>query len=131
MIEKIQTALWFARRPNHWAHAANLAFRRLRADHDGPQHARAATEWAAARAVPVADALAAVGLAVEADAFAVLPAELLAEGNRRAEHSAVRMGGPGDINLLYAAVKLSGAWRIVETGVAYGWSTLAILAALD
>src|SRR5262249_40277160 len=47
------------------------------------------------------------------------------------EHSAVRMGGPGDVNLLYAAVKLSGAWRVVETGVAYGWSSLAILAALD
>lgn len=40
------------------------------------------------------------------------------------------MGGPGDINLLYAATILSRARRVVETGVAYGWSSLAILAAI-
>ena len=41
------------------------------------------------------------------------------------------MGGAGDINLLYAATILSGALHVVETGVAYGWSSLAILAALE
>jgi predicted O-methyltransferase YrrM len=40
------------------------------------------------------------------------------------------MGGAGQFNLLYAATILSGARRIVETGVAYGWSGLAILAAM-
>ena len=35
------------------------------------------------------------------------------------------------MNLLYTAVAISGARRIVETGVAYGWSSLAILAALE
>lgn len=41
------------------------------------------------------------------------------------------MGGPGDIDLLYAAVVLLGAERVVETGVAYGWSSLAVLAGLE
>jgi len=40
------------------------------------------------------------------------------------------MGGAGDLNLIYAAVRLCGARRAVETGVAHGWSSLAILAAL-
>ena len=37
------------------------------------------------------------------------------------------MGGPGDLDLIYAATRLSGAQQAVETGVAYGWSSLAIL----
>jgi len=41
------------------------------------------------------------------------------------------MGGAGDLNLLYAATALSDAVHIVETGVAYGWSSLAILAAIE
>jgi predicted O-methyltransferase YrrM len=131
MIGKLSTALWFARRPKYWAHAAELSRRKLAADHDSAPQARAATEWAVARAVPVEAALATVGLAREADPVPAMPPELLSEGSRRAEKSAVQMGGPGDVDLLYAAAKLSGALVAVETGVAYGWSSLAILAALE
>ena len=35
------------------------------------------------------------------------------------------MGGPRNLNLLFNAIKLTGAKCIVETGVAYGWSSLA------
>jgi predicted O-methyltransferase YrrM len=60
-----------------------------------------------------------------------VPEELVTQAAGRAEKVPVKMGGPGDINLLYAATKLSGARRVIETGVAYGWSSLAILAALE
>ncbi len=43
----------------------------------------------------------------------------------------MQMGGPGDIDLLYGAARLSAAQRVIETGVAYGWSSLAILAGMD
>ena len=48
----LETALWLARRPDCWAHAAELALRKLRPDRDGAEAVRAATEWAAARALP-------------------------------------------------------------------------------
>ena len=131
MIGKLSTALWFARRPRYWAHAAELARRKLAADHDGPPHAQAATKWAAARAVPINAALTRVGLARDTDPVPAMSLELLSEGSRRAEKSAVQMGGPADVDLLYAAAKLSGARVAVETGVAYGWSSLAILAAME
>ncbi|HEX4738059.1 MAG TPA: class I SAM-dependent methyltransferase [Allosphingosinicella sp.] len=56
---------------------------------------------------------------------------ILAEAEARARLATVEMGGAGDLGLIYAAARLSGAKRAVETGVAYGWSSLAILAALD
>jgi predicted O-methyltransferase YrrM len=60
-----------------------------------------------------------------------LSRELVDTSKVLATRSGVQMGGAGDIDLLYAATLLSGAARVVETGVAYGWSSLAILAALD
>jgi hypothetical protein len=80
----------------------------------------------------VQDALTAVALFDREQG--VLPSiadDLLAEANELARRSSVQMGGAGDIDLIYAAVILSGSTRAVETGVAYGWSSLAILAALE
>jgi predicted O-methyltransferase YrrM len=80
----------------------------------------------------VPEALAAVGLVPERDAkIPRIPDELLEVARTLASGSRVQMGGAGDIDLLYAATLLSGATRVVETGVAYGWSSLAILAALE
>lgn len=41
-----------------------------------------------------------------------------------------KMGGPGNKSLLFSLVKGTRATTVVETGVAYGWSSLAILLAL-
>ena len=40
------------------------------------------------------------------------------------------MGGEGGINVLYHIIKSKGSKNIIETGVAYGWSSLAILLAI-
>lgn len=41
-----------------------------------------------------------------------------------------KMGGGANMTLLHDLVSLSGAKNVLETGVAYGWSSLAILLAL-
>jgi predicted O-methyltransferase YrrM len=128
MLRKLATAAWYARRPTHWAHAAELAKRKLRTDFDTPEQRSRSTGWAAERAVPIAQALAAIGL--EGDPPVLDPA-LLDEGHERAMRAGVQMGGPGDVNLLFAAARMSGAARLVETGVAFGWSSLALLAAIE
>jgi predicted O-methyltransferase YrrM len=130
-IEKLRTGIWFLQRPSHWNHAAQLVKRKWLPNRDRPADEHKARAWATARAVSLADALVPLGLAVPGAPLPSLPAALLEEARDSAMRSGVRMGGPGDLNLLYAATLLLGARRIVETGVAYGWSTLAILAALN
>lgn len=130
MIEKIHTLFWFAKRPSFWPHAIELARRKFRANHDGPEAVETAKNWAAKRAVPIADALKAIGLPVE-ESLPEIPPALLAEGAKLGERSDVIMGGAGDLSLLHAAIKISGAKHIIETGVAYGWSSLAILSAIN
>lgn len=130
-VEKLKTGAWFLVRPSCWAQAVELGLRKLRPNHDKPALRTAARDWAAARAVSVSDALAVVGLS-QAKSLSIprLSDELVDEARRQAVRSAVKMGGAGDIDLLYAATVLSNAERVVETGVAYGWSSLAVLAAL-
>lgn len=126
-VSKLATLAWFARRPSFYPHMAALIARNLSGAGRLDRRAAEASAWAEALSVPRSVALAAVGLV---DGGATLPAKLVADGERRARQSGVNMGGPADLDLLYGAILASSARRVVETGVAYGWSSLAALAAL-
>ena len=43
----------------------------------------------------------------------------------------IKMGGAGALELIYAACEFSKAKNVIETGVAYGWSSLAALTSLE
>lgn len=129
VIEKAKTLAWFAGRPAYWQHAGALARRKFGPDLDSPALCAAATAWAAERAVPLAEALAVVGLEAQGPLPALSP-ETLAEARERMALSQVEMGGAGDLDLLHAVAVLSGATRVIETGVAYGWSSLSLLSAI-
>ena len=129
MYEKIKTGLWFLKQPGFWPHALALASRRMaRTDHEAFR--AEAEQWAAERAIPFDQALDELGLLKDREPKTI-PVALTEEAEELAKQSRVRMGGPGHLDLLYSAVLLSGAERVVETGVAYGWSSLAILSAMD
>lgn len=128
MIEKAKTALWFLQRPSFWPFMLELGRRRLTNAYRHEAHYPEAEKWAAAQAVSVEQALDAVG--IKGEGVWTLPDNLLSEAQARAEKSGVEMGGPGDLQLIHKAVGLSGAKSVIETGVAYGWSSLAALAAL-
>jgi len=128
VIEKLRTALWFAQRPTHWQHAVALACRKFLPDKDMPDLRAKARIWAAEHAVPVTQALNKVGL--NGDAHGMDPV-LISQGTELASKSVAKMGGPGDLDLLSDAVRMTKACRVIETGVAYGWSSLAILAAME
>ncbi|PJK27662.1 class I SAM-dependent methyltransferase [Minwuia thermotolerans] len=131
IIEKVKTMLWFAQRPTFYAQAVELGLRKLRPNRDGADEVARANEWAAKRAQSLEMALAAIGL--EGTVPELNPA-LLAEGDERARRSSVKMGGAGDLSLIHAVSAMLRPQRpktAVETGVAYGWSSLAILSGLE
>jgi predicted O-methyltransferase YrrM len=57
-------------------------------------------------------------------------ARFFGEAHDRVEACPERLGGAGNLSLLYSLAKALGARHIVETGVAYGWSSLALLLAI-
>src|SRR5690606_13436899 len=79
------------------------------------------------------DAVRALGLPASAfRSFAADHPERLADAQARVEAAQTeRMGGGADVDLLYSLCIATDAKRILETGVAFGWSSLAILSAIE
>ena len=123
-------ALWYLRRPAFWQHGLALIGHRVGGTEQSDAARAKATAWADSVAIDAQAALAAVGIQVLGDHLPKVPPVLLEEGRQRAARVDVRMGGAADVNLLYAATILARPHSVVETGVALGWSSLAILAAL-
>ena len=129
--EKLRTFGWFVKRPSFYPHLLALLARKLTGSVRLEEHFEEAWAWASELAVPPKQALCAVGhLDPRAALPPGVPERLLAAAAEKAASSTVTMGGPGDLDLLYRAILLIRATRVIETGVAYGWSSLAALAAL-
>ena len=132
MIEKIKTLFWFLKRRKFWGHALSLIIRKFLVNKDSDELRLKAGEWAKVQSVSIDKALTKIGLLNKDMAFEekIAPA-FISNAFELAKESKVQMGGPGDLDLLFAASKLSGAKKLLETGVAYGWSSLALLASIQ
>ncbi len=131
MIAKLKTLYWFVSRPAFYWHGLELFLRKFRLNYDSPDYVFRATKWAKQNVVSVEKALHTIGLIEEGIPIPTLDKQLISEANSLAQKSKVQMGGAGDIELIYAATHLSKANFVIETGVAYGWSSLSILAAFN
>ena len=127
MLNKILYFFWFVLRPIYYQHLFSLVVRKFLFNHDTSEFKKKAYEWAASNATPYNDAMKKIGLYGK---FTGLDQETIKEANKLKSQSSVKMGGASHIHLLYDCVILSKAQNVIETGVAYGWSSLAILKAL-
>lgn len=123
--------IWFLRRPLFWKHFLYYVARRFYPNLDSEHHRETASRWAASKTVTVGECLQSIGLTAKIDEYPKIDKEIIDDANERAKQVSVQMGGPGDINLIYAVSALIDGERFVETGVAYGWSSLVILAAIS
>jgi len=127
---RLRILFWLLRRPRLYPEI----FRRLRRRLVGktqPDTREEATRWCEARAVVTDQALRHLtGGAPETP----LPERFLQEFERAQSAVStcpIRMGGPADLELLYQLAEHVRARRVLETGVAYGWSSLALLLSLQ
>lgn len=123
-INQLRMLAWFSRRPSCWRHTAALAKRKFLPDYDTPDLREKATQRCEIEAIPYPHALKKLGI----EGVTVgLDEGLINEGKARAARAKVHMGGAGDVDFLYDIVSLTKSRKVIETGVAYGWSSLAIL----
>jgi predicted O-methyltransferase YrrM len=95
-----------------------------------PDSRAEATEWAASRAIEIEDFCTATDPVLWSETLTAC-AEIDADGRRRIEAEGVELGGGGAYPLLHFLVRLRRPEVVVETGVAAGWSSRAVLAALE
>lgn len=125
----------YAHRPILWPALARNVVNKLSGKiPDSEEQARRKAEavaWCAPRAVGPDEALRALGLPA--------PVRRIEDEHRNTLRTArecvaavpVKMGGGGAMDFLYTLCESLSARRVVETGVAYGWSSLAILLSLN
>lgn len=90
-----------------------------------------ATAWCEARGTTTEEAVHVITGRLAMERMEHVHADALAAARRAEQQCPVRMGGGGNVDLIYNLTEHLQAERVVETGVAYGWSSLAILLSLQ
>lgn len=86
--------------------------------------------WASQRAVSQEEAILNL-FGKKSERFADQFSTIFNEALKKQEECPVKMGGAGALELIYEACEFTEAKSVVETGVAYGWSSLAALLSLE
>lgn len=127
---RMKSVIWFLARPHLFPHLIHLVMDRLLLPPE-PDTSEAATAWCRERGLTTEEAFKQItGSDLPSRIEELFPKELK-KAAAIAESCPVWMGGPGDLDLLYHLVRHAGAKRVIETGVAYGWSSLAILLGME
>lgn len=91
-------------------------------EYSGPAMQR----WCEMRALNLTDALARLHGDDSGEIGDQFPA-VFREAHKRVKTCPVKMGGAGNLDILLRLCRRVGARAVVETGVAYGWSSLTVL----
>ena len=129
-ITKVKTLAWFLRRPRLFPQLAHLAARKFSREHYVKNRTHEeARRWCDERAIEGHEAIERL-TGRRVDPLERLFPQVITDASRRADERPSTMGGPGAVDLLYHLAEHLQATRVVETGVAYGWSSLALLLSL-
>lgn len=128
MISKIKTVLWIIKNPQYIPHVVQI-LKRKKNNFLG-NSVIDATAWCKANCMSQEEALQKLVYISKPTNFGNLYSTEINEARKVAENCPVKMGGEGAISFIYHLIKDSNAKKILETGVAYGWSGLAILLAI-
>ena len=129
LSSKIQTLFWYLLRPSYYGQLRKLLLQKLHSD--PKEDSRSESEkWCSERAIRTEDFLAKLNASYSRKLDQIFPKEFK-WAHEQANNSPVKMGGPGNIELVYYISEHLQATRVIETGVAYGWTTLSLLLSMS
>jgi predicted O-methyltransferase YrrM len=130
MFSKLRTLIWYLKQPKGIALTWLLVKRSIYASKENTS--KESKEWCRQNAIDLTSALQQLFPVMKdpvVDLQAAFP-EQFSYAHQKAKTSPYKMGGEGNMNLLYNVCDQTCAEYVVETGVAYGWSSLSILLSL-
>lgn len=124
-MTKLSTIFWFLKRPEYYPQILQIL---KRSKNKSKEETRAeSTQWCRQNCISQKEAYHILKARSDFEDLAIIYPSIMRMAEEREKNTPVKMGGEGAISLIYHLVKDSGAKKILETGVAYGWSSLAIL----
>lgn len=128
MKEKLKVIVWFLKNPKYFPHFFQMLKRKMNKSLENTRDE--STSWCINNCVSKEKALQQIIGITENTKLVDLFPNKMREAAINADNCPFEMGGEGATSFLYNLVKHSNAKHIIETGVAYGWSSLAILLAI-
>ncbi len=126
LFNDVRTFFWFlSRGPSFYPSLLEYLSRIFKKNYDSDSHASVEREWCRKKSISVSDLFKKLSLDFQ-DNIA-LSEEYVNEIQRLIDSSDADFGGKGHINLLFNLSEAINAANCVETGVAYGWSSQALL----
>ncbi|MET3535519.1 class I SAM-dependent methyltransferase [Chryseobacterium limigenitum] len=86
--------------------------------------------WAASKSISQQEVISQL-FGFEMSAFKTDFQEVLRNSEQKEKDCPIKMGGAGALELIYYSCEFTKAQHVIETGVAYGWSSLAALLSLE
>lgn len=126
---KLSTAKWFLKRPQFIPQAVQVLKRRLFDKPDRYQEAEA-IKWCSQKAKSVNEVFGELQINDPVLDLERSFSSSFEYAHQQVKNIPISMGGPGGLVTLYNIIRKQKSLRILETGVAYGWSSLAILLAI-
>lgn len=129
LVSQIQTIWWYLRNPSFLPQAFRIVKRKF-SNNSKEDSKHEATERCKLLAISTEAAIQRLFAEVSVLHFKDLFPDLYNSAEKKQLESPYKMGGAGNLTLLYHICESLGARNVIETGVAYGWSSLAILQSL-
>jgi predicted O-methyltransferase YrrM len=133
MLEDIKSFFWFLLQgPKYYSTLAVLILTKLRPAKDSEHHINIATIWCKQNLVSADECLGNLGIQISSESSILEPFsdEYKLKISNIIDASNSNFGGPGHTNLIFTICEKLKITNAIETGVAYGWSSAAILKSL-
>ena len=127
-ISKLNTLIWFIKRKNHWPYAFELIKRTLFYYFIKNKNINS-IEWCEKKSVDINEALIKLKINEPGVLLKDIDNKIIQEGNKKILEAGITLGGGADLKLLFNIVLLLKPKKVLETGVAFGWSSMSILLA--
>lgn len=128
IIKKIKTIAWFLKRPKFIPHIFQVL---KRSKNEKLENSReASTVWCKSNVLSIESGLVKLDSAKDYKDLLELYPDVVEQAELAQNECPVKMGGQGAISFIYQLCKANRVKVAVESGVAYGWSSLAILLAI-
>ena len=127
VISKIHTLIWYLKRPGLYPELFRQGKKFFYQPNVQIDENKEANIWCAGLSINTIEALKKISGNNTFEPIHKKYKEIFEKSKKIANECPVKMGGPGNVDLLYWISEYLQAKKVIETGVAYGWSSLAIL----
>jgi len=139
VIKRVKNYIPFLINYRLWPHLRRIFFRKICKEAIGYVDTNRVKDvsrfeaelWCERVSIEPKDALEKLGITDQSKEFSEKYSEELKEAQSNALSCPYKLGGPTNMSMLFQIVDGIEAKRVIETGVAYGWSSLSILLSLS